>query len=465
MEHLNEKCAIVGIYAEGVDVARHAFFGLFALQHRGQEASGITTSDGSNLYTHKGAGLVSGVYTEESIKKLQGHIAIGHNRYSTSGGGALDHAQPVINEENNFSLAHNGNLPSVKALQEFLQSKNVLKSDRSDSELVADAISICLKEGMGLEESVKQIFPLMTGAFSIVMMVKDTLVAIRDSFGMRPMALGKLGNGFVVASETCAIKTIGAEFVREVDPGEMLIINKDGLKSVKLADATPKHDIFEFVYFARPDSVLCGKSVYEVRKNSGITLAEEFTKSADIVVPVPDTAMPVAIGFSQKSGIPLELGLIKNRYVHRTFIEPTQESREHSVALKLIPMPEVLSGKRVVVIDDSIVRGTTSRKLVENLFKAGAKEVHFLISSPPVRFPDFYGIDTPKQSDLIASHKTVEEIREYLGATSLHYLTLDGLIKSIGLPKENLCTSFFTGEYPIDILERKSEVSYDVPKE
>jgi amidophosphoribosyltransferase len=463
MENLNEKCAIVGIYAEGVNVARHAFFGLFALQHRGQEASGITTSDGSNIYTHKGAGLVSSVYTEESMQNLKGHIAIGHNRYSTSGGGALDHAQPVINEENNFSLAHNGNLPSVKALQEFLQSKNVLKSDRSDSELVADAISICLKEGMDLESSVKQIFPLMTGSFSIVMMVKDTLVAIRDSYGMRPMALGKLGNGFVVASETCALKTIGAEFVREVLPGEMIIINKDGLKSVKLADATPRHDIFEFVYFARPDSVLCGKSVYEVRKNSGVTLAEEFTKSADIVVPVPDTAMPVAIGFSQKSGIPLELGLIKNRYVHRTFIEPDQESREHSVALKLIPMPEVLAGKRVIVIDDSIVRGTTSRKLVENLFKAGAKEVHFLISSPPVRYPDFYGIDTPKQSDLIASHKTVEEIREYLGATSLHYLSLDGLIKSIGLPKENLCTSFFTGEYPIDILERKSEVSYDVP--
>ncbi len=465
MENLNEKCAVVGIYADGGQVARQAFFALFALQHRGQEASGITTSDGNSLYTHKGAGLVSGVYTEEAIKPLVGHIAIGHNRYSTSGGGALDHAQPVLNNGNDFALAHNGNLPSVKALQEFLQSKNSLKDNRSDSELVADAIGVCLKEGQSLEESVQKIFPLMTGSFSIVMMIKDTLVAVRDSFGMRPLAFGKLNNGFVVASETCALKTIGAEFVREVDPGEMLIINKDGLKSVKLAEATPRHDIFEFVYFARPDSVLCGKSVYEVRKQSGITLAEEFTKSADIVVPVPDTAMPVAIGFSQKSGIPLELGLIKNRYVHRTFIEPDQASRDHSVALKLIPMPEVLKGKRVVVIDDSIVRGTTSRKLVDNLFKAGAKEVHFLISSPPVRFPDFYGIDTPKQSDLIASHKTVEEIREYLGATSLHYLTLDGLIKSIGLPKENLCTSFFTGEYPIDILERKSEVSYDVPKE
>lgn len=464
MERLNEKCAVVGIYAEGLNVARHAFFGLFALQHRGQEASGITTSDGDNLYTHKGVGLVAGVYTEEAMEPLVGHIAIGHNRYSTSGG-ITEHTQPVLNSENNFALAHNGNLPSVKALEEFLQSKNALKENRSDSELIADSINLCLTEGISIEESVKKIFPLMTGSFSITMMTKDSMIAVRDSFGMRPLVLGKLGSGFVVASETCALKTIGAEFVREVDPGEMIVINKNGLKTLKLAEPTPKHDIFEFVYFSRPDSVLCGKSVYEVRKQSGITLAEEFTNSADIVVPVPDTAMPVAIGFSQKSGIPMELGLIKNRYVHRTFIEPTQESRENSVALKLVPMPEVIKGKRVILIDDSIVRGTTSKRLIENLFKAGAKEVHFLISSPPVRFPDFYGIDTPEQSKLIASSKTVEEIREFLGATSLHYLSLDGLIKSIGLPKDNLCTSFFTGEYPIDILERKAEVSYDVPKE
>ena len=464
MEHLNEKCAVVGIYAQGLQVARHAFFGLFALQHRGQEASGLTTSDGSKLYTHKGVGLVSSVYTEEAIEPLVGHIAIGHNRYSTSGGSALDHAQPVVNAENNFALAHNGNLPSVKALQEFLQSKNALKGNRSDSELISDAVSVCLQEGMNLPEAVQKVFPLMTGSFSIVMMNKDTLVAVRDSYGMRPMCLGKIGGGFIVASETCALKTLGAEFVREVVPGEMLVINEKGLESTTLAPATPKHDIFEFVYFSRPDSILCGKSIYEVRKQSGVTLAEEFTNKADIVVPVPDTAMPVAIGFSQKSGVPMELGLIKNRYVHRTFIEPTQESREQSVALKLVPMPEVLKGKSVVLIDDSIVRGTTSRKLIESLFKAGAKEVHFLISSPPVRFPDFYGIDTPEQSKLIASHKTVEEIRQFLGATSLHFLSLEGLIKSIGLPKDQLCTSFFTGEYPIDILERKSEVNYNVPQ-
>lgn len=475
MEHLNEKCGIVGIFCEKRDVARLAFFGLFALQHRGQEASGITTSDGENLYTHKGAGLVSGVYTEESINKLNGHIAIGHNRYSTSGGGALDHAQPVVSpsplqgegrgEVLQFALAHNGNLPSVKMLQNFLASHNVLRENRSDSELIFDAISFHLREHRQLPDAVRNVFPLMTGAFAITMMNKDMLVAVRDQFGMRPMALGKIGNGFVVASETCALKTIGAEFVREVNPGEMIVIDKNGLQSITLAPATPRHDIFEFVYFARPDSILCGKSVYEVRRQAGVILARENKIDADIVVPVPDTSMPVAIGYSQASGIPIELGLIKNRYVHRTFIEPDQASREHSVALKLITMPEVLAGKRVVVIDDSIVRGTTSRKLVENLFKAGAKEVHFLISSPPVRFPDFYGIDTPKQSDLIASNHTVEEIRAYLGATSLHYISLDGLIESIGIPKENLSTSFFTGEYPIDLLERTNEVNHNVPKE
>ena len=435
MNELNEKCGVVGIFAPELDVARFAFFALFALQHRGQEASGITTSDGSTLFTHKGAG-----------------------------GGALDHAQPVVTPDATFALAHNGNIPSVVALQEFLKSKNALVSGRSDSELIADAVSVYLKEGNTLPDAVSKVFPLLTGAFALTMMTKDTLVAVRDSYGMRPLSLGSLAGGFVVASETCALKTIGATFMREVAPGEMLVINKEGLTSVKLAEPTPKHDIFEFVYFARPDSVIAGKLIYDVRKKFGETLARECPLEIDIVVPVPDTAMPVAIGYSQKSGVPLEMGLVKNRYVHRTFIEPDQKSREHSVALKLITLPEVLAGKRVAVIDDSVVRGTTSKRLIESLFKAGAKEVHFLVSSPPVKFPDFYGIDTPKQSDLIASHKTVEEIREFLGATSLHFLSLEGLIESIGIPADHLSTSFFTGEYPIDLLERKNEVTYNVPQ-
>ena len=466
MDELKEKCGIVGIYSKDTEVARFAFFALFALQHRGQEASGITTSDGKKLHTHKGVGLVSSVYTEEAISSLVGHIAVGHNRYSTSAGGALAHAQPVVNHEETFALAHNGNLPSVKALEEFLSKNNILNKDCSDSELITDAINFYISKGKSLPDAVKEIFPLLTGAFSLTMMTKDTLIAVRDRYGMRPLSLGMLGdNGYVIASETCALKTIGATILREIGEGEMVIINEKGLESVKLAEANPKHDIFEYVYFARPDSVIGGKLIYEVRKNFGKMLAREYKISVDAIVPVPDTAVPVALGYGEESGIPIEMALVKNRYVHRTFIEPDQKSRRDSVALKLVPLPEVLKGKSIAVIDDSIVRGHTSKRLVKTLFDAGAKEVHFLVSSPPVRFPDFYGIDTPRQDELIASHNTIEQIREFLGAASLHYLSLDGLIESIGLPKDQLCTSFFTGEYPIDILERKSEVNYDVPKE
>lgn len=461
---LKEKCGIVGIYGHDLPISKLCFFSLFALQHRGQEASGITTSDGNKLYTHKGAGLVAAVYKEEDINTLVGHLGIGHNRYSTSAGGALHHAQPVVSGKENFALAHNGNLPSVKALEEYLKKNNALQADRSDSELIADAVDFNLNRGYSIKDAVKEIFPLLTGAFSLVMMTKDTLVAVRDEYGMRPLSIGKVKGGHIVASETCAIKTIAGEFVREVNPGEMVIINDAGIESVELAKPNPKHDVFEYVYFARPDSILRGRLVYDVRRSFGVNLAKECKLDVDAIVPVPDTAMPVALGYSEATGIPIHLGLVKNRYVHRTFIEPDQKSREHSVALKLIPLPEVIRGKRIAVLDDSVVRGTTSKRLVETLFKAGAKEVHFLVSSPPVKFPDFYGIDTPQQKDLIASNKSIKEIEEYLGATSLHYLSLKGLTDAIGLPPNELCTSFFTGVYPIDLLERKSEVNYDVPQ-
>ena len=467
MSELKEKCGIVGIYGKNLPVSRLAFFALFALQHRGQEASGITTSDGKKLYTHKGAGLVPQVYTEKNIEELKGYVGVGHNRYSTSGGGALDHAQPILNnkisKDATFALAHNGNLPSLKKLETFLASKKALQKNRMDSELITDAIDFFIKEGNSLPKSVQKAFPLITGAFSLVMMDKDTLVTVRDAYGMRPLALGRIGSGYVIASETCALQTIGATFTREVKPGEMLVINKSGMKSIQLARPNPKHDIFEYVYFARPDSVLEGKLIYEVRRNFGKTLAEETKIKVDAVVPVPDTATPVALGYSEVSGIPIEMALVKNRYVHRTFIEPDQKSRRNSVALKLIPLPTVLKGKKIALIDDSIVRGHTCKKLVERLFQSGAKEVHLLISSPPVRFPDFYGMDTPNQNELIASHKNVKETCKFLGATSLQYLSLNGLVKSIGLPKTQLSTSCFTGVYPIDLKERKNEVSYDVP--
>ncbi|MES2014493.1 MAG: amidophosphoribosyltransferase [Patescibacteria group bacterium] len=458
MADLGEKCGVFGVYGKGMEAARLAFFGLYALQHRGQESSGIATSDGENIFCHKKMGLVAQVFTEKDIQKLQGHMAIGHNRYSTSKSSHLKHAQPAYIEDVGLTLVHNGNIPSTTLLENFLASKNVAYKTLSDSEMIAAAIAVYMREGLQLEDAVPKVFPLMTGAFSILLMDKHTVVAIRDNYGIRPLSIGTLNGGFIFSSETCAFHPIGATELRDVRPGEMVVVNESGMRSVQIAMGIQKLDIFEFVYFARPDSILLGKSVYEVRKNCGIELAKEFPLDADVIIPVPETAMPVAIGYSQAMGIPLETGLIKNRYIHRTFIQPEQHIREQGVKIKLTPLPEVIKGKRVVVMDDSIVRGTTSRQIVEMLFEAGAKEVNFLVSSPPVRFPDFYGIDTPTQKELIGAQKTPEEICEYLGATRLHFLSYDGMIRATGLPPETFCTSCFTGEYPIDIKERAVEI-------
>lgn len=479
MEHLGEKCGIFGIYGKGLDVSRLSFFGLFALQHRGQESSGITVGDGEKLTTYRGAGLVSSVYNEDNLKRLQGFLAIGHNRYSTSGASFMCHSQPVVvGEAMDFqnemregstggvvSLAHNGNLPSTKALEDFLKEKGIGPVDRNDSGLMAEAIAVGLKEGKGLSASVRDVLPLFTGAYALLVATPTTMLAVRDSFGIRPLAIAKINGGYAIASESCAFSTTGADYLREIEPGEMVTIDEAGLHSEQVVPPTPKLDLFEFVYFARPDSLIAGKLVYDVRRNSGLELAKEFKVEADIVVPMPETAIPVAIGYSSASGIPLEMAIVKNRYIHRTFIEPEQHTRDLGVKLKLTPLKEMLAGKRVVLVDDSIVRGTTSRQIVQALFEAGAKEVHFILSSPPVKFPDFYGIDTPKQSNLIAANKSVEEIRQFLGATSLHFLSLDGLVSATGLSKDRFSTSCFTGEYPIDLHERAKDFSYDVPKE
>lgn len=471
METVQEKCGIFGVYGEGLDVSRLSFFGLFALQHRGQENSGIAASNGKTLRAYKNAGLVTQVYNEEIIKDLPGSIAIGHNRYSTFGGTGLGHTQPVIVNpilglgkgkgitvaDGLLAFAHNGNLPSVKVLTEFLEKKGIDPVNRSDSEMMAEAIGYYLRSGKSLPDAIQEAYPLFTGAFSALTMTKDTLVAVRDTCGIRPLAIGKLNGGFVFASETCAFHAIGVEFIREVEPGEMVIVDKQGLRSVRIAPATPKVDIFEFVYFARPDSIISGRSVYEVRRNFGQRLAKEFPIQADVVVPVPETAIPVATAYANALGIPFEMGLVKNRYIHRTFIQPEQHARDLGVKMKLTPLPEVLAGKRVVILDDSIVRGTTSRQIVKMLFEAGAKEVHFLVSSPPVRYPDFYGIDIPRQDELIASRKSVEEIREFLGATSLHYLSYDGMVAATGLPADHFSTACFNGVYPIDLRERAGD--------
>lgn len=458
-DKLHEKCAVFGVFGNE-DAARLTYVGLWALQHRGQESSGITSADGKTLYTHKGSGLVAQVYSEHHLEKLKGSAAIGHNRYSTSGGSVDDHNQPVVRKDNAIAVAHNGNLPSVTKLHDFLKSEHERIRNHNDTELMHEAISHYYLNGESIENAVSKSFPLFTGVFCLLVLTKDTMIAVRDEYGIRPLSIGKLDGGYVVSSETCAFSTIGAKFVRDVKPGEMVVFDKHGMKSYQLAKQKNKFDVFEFVYFARPDSTIMGKNVNEVRRNLGRNLAKEFKTKADVVIPVPDSGIPAALGFSEVSGIPFDHGFIKNRYIHRTFIRPVQHQREKDAQIKLNPLPSVLKGKSVIVIDDSIVRGTTSKKLVSILRKAGAKKVHMLISSPPIKYPDFYGIDTPEQKDLIAATMSIPKIRDFIGADSLYYLSYKGLIDATGIPENKLSTSFFTGIYPVDILERSKEITY-----
>jgi amidophosphoribosyltransferase len=459
-DRLVEKCAVAAVYAPGGEAARLTYFCLAALQHRGQESSGIVTGDGEGFRSHIKAGLVAQVYTEEDLQNLDGHMAIGHNRYATSGGKHDKHMQPVLRGDDVISLAHNGNLPSTVALREFLKSKNLLKRGSNDSEMMADAIRYYMYQGKDVATAIKAAWPLFTGAFSCVVLNHDGLYAFRDHCGIRPLSIGKLKDGYVVASETCAFDIVGAKHIRDVKPGELIRIDESGITSWQVQEANPKLEIFEFIYFARPDSILAGKLVNEVRRNLGYNLASESPVDADLVIPVPDSSIPAALGYSYKSGIEFDHGLIKNRYIHRSFIEPTQELRERAVQMKLNPLPEHLKGKRVVLIDDSIVRGTTAKQLVKMLRKSGAAEVHLRISCPPIKFPDFYGIDTPDQSQLLASQKSTEEICKYLGADSLAFLSYDKMIAAVGVPEDKLCTACFSGNYPIDLLERSLEVTF-----
>jgi len=457
-DRLEEKCGIFGVYGQELEAARLVHTGLWALQHRGQESSGIVSADGEGLYVHKGMGLVAHVYNEETLLGLRGFAAIGHNRYSTFGGGGYEHIQPVVREDRLLAMAHNGNLPTIDRLESFLQKRGISTRFCNDSELMRKAVNFYLVKGWSLEGAIGKAFPLFTGVFSCLFLTADKMVAVRDKRGVRPLSVGRLDGGWVVSSETCAIDAVGAKVEGDVGPGEMVIFDKNGEKRVWVARGKETVDVFEFVYFARPDSVIMGKSVNEVRKNLGKKLADEIKVDADIVVPIPDSSIPAALGFSQRSGIPFEIGLIKNRYIHRTFIRPAQNLRESDVKRKLNPLASVIRGKKVALVDDSIVRGTTSKQIVQMVREAGALAVHLLIPAPPVKYPDFYGIDTPRQDQLIAATKTLAEIRKYVGADSLHYLSLAGLIRAVGLPKRNLCTSCFTGKYPINIGKRKAEV-------
>ena len=448
---LHEKCGVIGIYSNQNDIARSVYYGLWSLQHRGQENSGIASSNGKKFFFHKGKGLVSHVYAEKDLDKLKGHIAIGHNRYSTFGKTDIDHSQPVCNHNDTIALAHNGNLPLVSKLKKFLTDHGIAYSGLNDSEMMFKTVEYHFVKTRNIVESLKQSFELFTGAFSLVVMTKKDLVGVRDSNGIRPLCIGKFVGGYVLASESCALDTIGAEFVRDVEPGEMIVINENGLTSFQLGIPNLKFDVFEFIYFARPDSRFMGKSVYEVRKRLGEQLALESKIKADVVIPVPDSSIPSAIGFSNVSKIPFEMALTKNRYIHRTFIKPAQKNRMSSVKMKLNITPELITGKDIIIIDDSIVRGTTSKRLADLLRTANPKSIHFFISSPPVIYPDFYGIDTPDQSELISSKMNNVALANYIGVDSVQFLSYSGMIDAIGLPESQLCTSCFSGIYPIGI--------------
>lgn len=450
---MKEKCAVFGVWSKNQDVARLSYYGLVALQHRGQESSGIVSTDGEVFYSRIGSGLVSQVFSDSDLDKLVGQAAIGHNRYSTSGKKDGHHMQPVLRSDDNLALAHNGNLPVTDALEKFLRDKRVYKPRSNDSEMMADAIRYHRYSGLSMVESIKQVWPLMQGAYSCVVLGHSTLHAFRDEHGIRPLVLGKLLDGFVVASETCALDVIGAEFVREVRPGELISIDRRGVRSTQVRKPREKLDVFEYIYFARPDSVLQGQYVSDVRHKLGRQLAADTPTKADIVIPVPDSGVQTALGFAQASGIDFDIGLIKNRYIHRTFITPTQQMRERKIKMKLNPLPGSIKNKSVVLVDDSIVRGTTSKQIIAMVRAAGAKEVHLRISSPPVLYPDYYGIDTPEQTELIAAKHTLDEVCRLIGADSLGYLSVAGLKKAMGSKYAKLCTACFTGEYPISIGE------------
>ena len=448
---LMEKCAVFGIHGAGSEAARVTFYGLWALQHRGQEGSGIVTSDGRHMYRHAGAGLASSVYRDEDMQRLKGGIAIGHNRYSTSGGSGDVYNQPFVHAEGQFALAHNGNIPDCSKLQEFLADHGVATELLNDTRLMEAAVAHHVLRGSSLEDAIAAAYPLFTGAFSAVAMDETRLIAFRDQCGIRPLSIGTLDDGYVVASETCAFDTIGAVFLRDVRAGELVVIDKDGLCSRQVVEGDQKIDAFEFVYFARPDSILMGQRVNKVRENFGHEMAREFHVDADVVIPIPDSSIPAALGYSRASGIPFDIGIIKNRYIHRTFIQPTAGLRRRDVKMKLNPILESVAGQRVILVDDSVVRGTTMRQVVQIVRGAGAREVHLMISSPPVLYPDFYGIDTPDQKDLIAAHMSLEEMRLFMDADTLNFLSIDGMVRATGLARSQLSMSCFDGVYPIDI--------------
>ncbi len=447
-----EECGLFGVWAPGEEVSKLIFFGLYALQHRGQEAAGMAVSDGHKLVVDKDLGLVAQVFNEFKLAALDGHIGIGHTRYSTTGSTTWENAQPTYRTRNGGSIAlgHNGNLTNTLELAALVHEKTGhLPRATTDS----DVITALLAQHTGsLEEAIVEVMPKLRGAFSLAIMDETTVYGVRDPNGVRPLSIGRLASGgWVIASETCALDIVGAQFVRDVEPGEIVAVDADGLRSVVYAKPEPKLCIFEYVYLARPDSILQEQTVHDVRREMGRQLADESPVEADLVIGVPDTGPVAAAGFAERSGIPYGEGLIKNRYVGRTFIQPTQTIRQQGIRLKLNPLRAAVKGKRLIVVDDSIVRGNTTRQIVGLLREAGATEVHLRITSPPVKWSCFYGIDTGDRTELLASALTVDEIRDYLGVDTLAYLNLDRLVAATGAPGAGFCDACFTGQYPVAV--------------
>lgn len=446
-----EECGIFGIY-DHPEAANLTYLGLYALQHRGQESCGIVSSDGAALHSHKNMGLVADVFgNQEIFKQLPGKAAIGHVRYSTTGSSIVNNVQPVMVDysRGSIAVAHNGNLVNAQLIKDELEAWGSIFQTTMDTEIIVHLLATSKENS--LLDRITEALNTIKGAYCLLFLTETRMVAARDPNGFRPLCLGRVGNSYVVASESCALDLIEAEFVREVEPGEVIIIDKDGLTSYfPLKKVAPTPCIFEFVYFARPDSYIFGKNVYMIRKELGRQLAREHRIEADIVIPVPDSGVPAALGYAQESGIRFEFGLIRNHYVGRTFIEPQQSIRHFGVKIKLNPVRDILKGQRVVVIDDSIVRGTTSRKIIKMIRSAGAKEVHALISSPPTSYPCYYGIDTPTRKELISSSHTIDEIRKYITADSLGYLSQEGLLKAVGVENGDYCKACFSGEYPVE---------------
>ena len=461
MVNLNEACGVFGIYAPGEDVARLTFFGLFALQHRGQESAGIATTDSRRIRVYAEMGLVSQVFDEEALAQLPGNIAIGHTRYSTMGSSQVTNAQPIVvgKGADTVAIAHNGNIVNAEYLRRELADQGYTFHTSTDTEIIA-ALILSSHEKDWVDRIVYAMRRLQ-GAYSLALMTQNRLFGIRDPFGVRPLCLGLVDSGFVLASETCALDHIGASFIREVEPGEIISISNDGISYHREPVGRRAMCIFEFIYFARPDSVINGQLLYPARQAMGAGLAEEYPVEADLVMGVPDSATVAGVGYSRQSGIPVGDGLLKNRYVGRTFIEPDQRIRDLGVKLKFNPLPQMLDGKRLIVVDDSIVRGTTTPQVVRLLKRAGAKEVHMRICAPPIRYPCFFGVDMATRWELIAAQKAIPEIRDFIAADSLGYLSIDGLIKAVALPRDNFCLACFTGDYPIPVQLEMDKLSLE----